>query len=454
MDWDRHFSGSTNGGKAVIPFGKTMFHGEVSAVEQEESQEMMTSLKVAGCRALVVALVAAGATAVFPGLASAAFPGGNGSIIYQSTESGISPCSPFTSLELFAVAPGGGASTQVDCNGHTDQHVFVSPDGSEVVFASNRVGGSGAFQLFTESLTPGGTAVDVSYPPAAGVDDYPSWAPAASGQQGTIIFQRTLAGGVPQLYTENVNTPSTPAAPVFSSPTGSSDTEPVYDPSNANEVLFVRQASGGPQQVFEYNLSTPAVAPVNLSASDGDGSSNDSKPDFAPAPAGSPSAQEIVFQSDRSTVGALNGPCAGTQLYTMTDRTASAIAPLFQVLAGTPPVPTGQQACPMTNGVDVATENPVYSPQGNAVAYDEPGPNSQNVFTYDVSLRNGVGMMNTATDLTPNFATDEAPNWAPVFPGTSTPEAPAAILLPAAGVGAFGLAALLVVKRRRRPLSR
>jgi hypothetical protein len=414
---------------------------------------MTISLKVAGGRALVVVLAAAGATVLFPGLASAAFPGGNGSIVYQSTESGISPCSPFTSFELFAVSPGGSASTQVDCNGHTDQHAFVSPDGSEIVFASNRIGGSGAFQLFTESLTAGGTAVDVSYPPSAGIDDYPSWAPAAPGQQGTIIFQRTVPGGVPQLYTENVNTPSTPAVAVFSSPTGFSDTEPVYDPSNANEILFVRQAFGGPQQVFEYNLSTPSIAPVNLSASDGDGSSNDSKPDFAPSPTGSPPVQEVVFQSDRSTTGALNGPCAGTQLYTMTDQAGSAVSPLFQVMAGAPPAPTGQQACPTTNGVDVATENPVYSPEGNAVAYDEPGPNSQNVFTYDVSLRNGVGTTNSVTDLTPNFATDEAPNWAPVFPGASTPEAPASILLPAAGAGTFGLAGVFVARKRRRALT-
>jgi hypothetical protein len=411
---------------------------------------MKTSRKVASCRALVVALVAAGATAIFPGLASAAFPGGNGSIVYQSTESGISPCSPFTSLELFAVAPTGGASTQVDCDGHTDQHAFVSPDGSEVVFASNRVGGSGAFQLFTESLTPGGSAANVSYPPSAGVDDYPSWAPAASGQQNTIIFQRTLSGGVPQLYTENVNTPASPAVPVFSSPTGFSDTEPVYDPSNANEVFFVRQAAGGPQQIFEYNLATPATPPVNLSASDGDGSSNDSKPDFAPSPTGLPAVQHIVFQSDRSTLAASGGPCAGTQLYTMTDQAGSAVVPLFQVMAGTPPAPTGQQMCPTTNGINVATENPVYSPQGNAVAYDEPGPNSQNVFTFDVSLRNGVGMMNTAKDLTPNFATDEAPNWAPVFPGASTPEAPTSILLPAAGAGLFGVVGVFAVRKRRQ----
>jgi hypothetical protein len=400
----------------------------------------------------VVAL-GSGVVLTVTGLASAAFPGSNGSIVYQSTESGISPCAPFTSSELFAVPPGGGASTQVDCNGNTDQHAFVSPDGSEVVFASNRGGGSGAFQLYTESLTSPSTAVDVSYPPNVGVDDYPSWAPAAPGQQGTIIFQRTLPGGNPQLYIENVNTPSSPATPVFSSPTGFIDTEPVFDPSNANEILSVRQATGGPQQIYEYNLATPSTPPVNLSAADGDGASNDSKPDFAPTVTGLPAVQEIVFQSDRPTPGASGGPCAGTQIYTMTDQPGSAVTPVFQIWAGSPLTPTGQQVCPKVNGTNAATENPVFSPQGNEVAYDVPGPNSQNVSTYDVSFSDSASMMSTAKDITPNFSTDEAPNWAPVFPGASTPEAPQSLMLPVAGACVLGAASLLAVVRRRRSRS-
>jgi Tol biopolymer transport system component len=396
------------------------------------------------------ALAAAGAAIVLPGVAAAAFPGSDGSIVYQSTETGITPCSPFTSSELFSVPSGGGSVSQVDCDGHTDQHAFVSPDGSEVVFASNRSGGSGSFQLYTESLTSPGTATDVSYPQNAGIDDYPSWSPATTPTHGIVIFQRTLPGGSPQLYEENVNTPSSPAQPVFSTPTGFSDTEPVFDPSNANEIVFVRQSLAGPQQIYTYNLSTPGTPPVNLSASDGDGSSNDSKPDFAPTQTGSPSKQVIVFQSDRSTAGASGGPCAGTQLYMMTDQSGSPVTPAFQVFAGSPPAPTGQQLCPKVNGVNVATENPVFSPQGDAIAYDQPGPNSQNIFTYTVSVVDGAGMMSTASDLTPNFSTDEAPNWAPVFPGASTPEAPQSILFPAAGVGVFGAAGLFIVRRRRR----
>ncbi len=413
---------------------------------------MPLSLTALSSRVLGAVVVSFGVLILVPGVAGAAFPGMNGAIAYQSTEAGITPCNPFTSSELFSVLPGGGQPSQVDCDGHTDQHVFVSPDGSEVVFASNRSGGSGAFQLYTESLTQPATATPVSFPPNAGVDDYPSWAPASPSGQGPIIFQRTLPGGVPQLYTENVNIPSSPASPVFSTPTGFSDTEPVYDPSNANEILFVRQAAGGPSQIFEYDLATPSVPPVNLSASDGDSASNDSKPDFAPSPTGSPAVQLVVFQSDRSSAAALGGPCTGTQLYTMSDQPGSTVVPVFQVTAGSPPAPTGQQSCPEVNGTPVATENPVFSPQGNEIAYDQPGPNSQDVFTtYAVDFSGNAGWTNTTKDLTPNFATDEAPNWAPVQPGVSTPEAPASILMPVAGVGVLGGVAL-VVRRRRRPV--
>jgi MYXO-CTERM domain-containing protein len=408
----------------------------------------MATLRAQGARALVGAGLVLGAVLVFPGLASAAFPGTDGPIVFQSTLTGMSPCSPFTSSELFSIEPSGGSPTQVDCSGHTDQHPFVAPNGSEVVFASNRSGGSGAFQLYIESLISPGTATDVSYPANAGVDDYPSWAPS-SGTPELIIFQRTLPGGSPQLYTENVTTPSVPATPVFSSPTGFSDTEPVYDPSNPNLIAFVRQASGGPQQIFTYDLATPSVAPVNLSASDGDGSSNDSKPDFAPSPTGSPALQEIVFQSDRSSAGASGGPCAGTQLYTMTDLPGSAVTPVFEVMAGSPPAPTGQQACPKQSGTEVATENPVFSPAGDAIAYDEPGPNTQNVFTYAIDFSDGSGVAGTVTNLSPNFATDEAPSWGPAFPSASTPEVPQSILLPVAGAGVFGLAGLLSIRRRR-----
>ena len=102
------------------------------------------------------------------------------------------------------------------------------------------------------------------------------------------------------------------------------------------------------------------------------------------------------------------------------------------------------------NGSGVATENPVFSPQGDAIAYDEPGPNSQDVFTFTLDFSNGSGQTNTITDVSPNFATDEAPSWGPVFPGASTPEVPQSVLLPVAGAGMFAVAGAVSVRRRRR----
>ncbi len=406
---------------------------------------MRYSLVVLSRRVGIAAACCLGGLVLVPGVAGAAFPGVDGPLVYQSTETGIPPCSPYTSSELFSIQPVADSTpSQVDCNGHTDQHPFVSPDGTQVVFASNRGGGSGAFQLYLKPLSaPNSAATDVSYPPNAGVDDYPSWAPASPANQGTIIFQRTLSGGDPQLYIENVNTPSSPAVPVFSAPTGFSDTEPVYDPSNANEIAFVRQAAGGPQQIYTYNLSTPSVPPVNLSASDGDSASNDSKPDFAPYVGGN--GQEIVFQSDRSTANAMGGPCEGTQLYTMTDQPGSTITPVFAT--GSPP--SEQQTCPKVNGVNVATENPVFSPEGDKIAYDEPGPNAQDVYTFEVSLSDDIGVGSPTDLVVNNYNTDAAPNWAPVSPGSSTPESPNVLLLPLVGAAVAG-AGFLVVRRRRR----
>jgi Tol biopolymer transport system component len=348
---------------------------------------------------------------------------------------------------------------QLDCTGSTDQHPFFSPDGTEVIFASNRAaGGSSHFQLYTMPFTTDGTAsgvpTDVSQDfVSTDSDDYPSWAPASPGNQNTIIFQRTLAGGQPELYTENINTPNS-IAPVFPNNAGFSDSEPVYDPSNANEIAFVRTTSPtGPSQIYTYNFATQVL--VNLSAANGDSTSNDSKPDFAPSPDNF-GTQLIVFQSDRPTPNASNGPCSGTQLYTMSDQapaSGTTIAPVFQTFSGGNP--TGVQVCPTSNGVGVAMENPVYSPDGTQIAFDQFNQSQDIYTTYDDSVLNtaaaaDVARMSGETDLTPNFATDEAPTWGPVSPGASTPEAPTTILLPAVAVGIFGGGMLLIARRRRR----
>ena len=409
----------------------------------------------AATRLSSVAAIMAGALVLLPGVASAAFPGINGNIVFSS---GRSPNPSQTScpggeLELFstpAFVTNPLLQPQLDCtSGARDQHVFVSPDGSKVVFASNRVSGSSSYELYTMPLvfdgSASGTPVDVSQIlPANASDDYPSWAPASPSQQGAIVFARTLQGGLPQLYTENINVPGS-VAPVFSSNTGFSDSQPVYDPSNANEIAFTRTASpNGPSQIFTYNFSTHALVP--LSADNGDASSNDSKADFAPSPDSS-GVELLIFQSDRTS------PCPGTQLYTMSDQppaSGSTIEPVFQSSTN----PLVQGCLYKGTGAAVATENPVFSPDGNDIAFDAINA-SQDVYAYTDDVANlgatdDDAPMSSAVDLTPNYVADEEPNWAPVQPGESTPEAPSTLLLPLVAVGAVGLGVLVTVHRRRR----
>jgi len=134
----------------------------------------------------------------------------------------------------------------------------------------------------------------------------------------------------------------------------------------------------------------------------------------------------------------------------MADQPGSAITPVFEVLQGSPPLPTGQQTCPEVRGTKVATENPVFSPEGDAIAYDEPGCASQDIYAYEISVSDDIGSTRNGTDLTSNFATDEAPNWAPVLLASDAPEVPQTMLLPVAGLGIFGVGGLFAVRRRHR----
>ena len=421
-------------------------------------------------RVVAAGAATAGALVLLSGVAGAAFPGINGPIVFQSTRGASASGCPYGSTsELFVkltVSP--FSVPQLDCTGSTDQHPFVSPDGSQVIFVSNRNDGVD-FELFTMPLATDGLAtgnpVDVSQNlPSGASDDYPSWAPVGPGGQNRIIFQSTRGGGQPELYTEDLNTPGS-VAPVFSpSQTQTySDTQPVYDPSNPNEIAFVRTQGSGKSQIYTYNFTTQAL--INLSAADGDQNSNDSKPDFAPAVDGK-GVQVIVFQSDRPTPNASNGPCVGTQLYTMSDQAGSPVKPVFQQLTGSPPQPNGVQVCAtskdsiqVATGTKVAVENPVFSPDGTQIAFDQlaspqTAGTTQDIFTgYSVPFSGGVAQTGSLVDLTPNYATDIAPSWATGGPSTGTPEVPSTLLLPLVGGGIIGGAVLLARRNRRRHTS-
>ena len=389
---------------------------------------------------LALCLATIGALVIAPGPAQAAFSGTNGIIVYAGTGTSFGRfcAGRHQQNQLFEVPVQGSTPFQLTCTSGRDEHPFVSPDGSEVVFSN--ISNGNVSQLYTLSLASTGhrgfTQSTLVSGSAQASDDDASWSPAGDG---TIIFQRTAPGSLSQLYTENVSNP-TSATPVFSSPTGFSDTEPVYDPADPTLIAFVRPVDGH-SHVFTYDLSTLTLTDISAQGDNG-GSGNDSKPDFSPA------GTAIVFQSDRA--------CGYVQLYTMTVQGSDQVPVLPTTSRQTR---TGTQSC-STGGDD-----PVYSPQGDQLAFDRQGYFSPGRFSADVwggwggSTQLSFVPVNASGVATggitrPNrsLAFGVQPNWGPSdAPPAQTPEASFPILFPVLGAGVVGAALLF---RRRRDVRR
>ena len=390
---------------------------------------------------LTTGVATVGTNTIVPTMADAAFPGTNGLIVFSGSgqSQGRFCGGQHHQDQLFELPAEGSSPFQLTCTSGGDEHPFVSPDGTEVVFSNI---GDGVSQLFTLSLPASGhrrfaRPALVSDAPQASDDDA-SWSPAGDG---TIIFQRTSPGSPTQLYFENVADPSS-AAPVFASPTGFDDTEPVFNPSEPNVIAFVRPVDGH-SHIFSYDLSTQALTDLSAQGNGG-GSGDDAKPDFGPAGAG----ERIVFESDRA--------CGYMQLYTMTAQGTDQNPVLPTTSHQTP---TGPQACSSPG------DDPVFSPQGDQVAFDRrgnfsPGGDPGHGFAYDDREWGGwsnlsfvtVDASGAATGNPTGFGrfgtTGVQPSWGPAAtPPAQTPEAPLPIILPVVGAGVAGT--VLFVRRRR-----
>jgi len=377
-------------------------------------------------------MVVLGGVIAAPPAAQAAFPGSDGPVVFAGISFGFtlaggfrlgfgSPCPGHGPGQdtLYLLRPDSMVPRVLTCAPGQADHPFVSPDGSTVVFSSAATGTPS--QLYTVPIPAPGQHVTptlVSSSPADS-DTYPSWSPAGDG---TIVFQRTVPGGLPQLYTENVAEPGS-ASPVFGAPTGSSDTEPVFDPADPELIAFVRPV-GGRSHIFTYDLSTHALTDLSAQG-DPNGTGDDAKPDFAPS--GSP--ERIVFESDRA--------CGSLQLYTMSV-TGADQEPVFQAMSNGSP--TGTQRCRTPSG------DPVYAPQGDSLAFDQAAGGFFSFFgsgPSTVSLNSSGVATGPVASLSHFFGEALDPNWGPTAsPPAQTPEVGLPVLLPA-------VAGTLAVRRRR-----
>lgn len=392
------------------------------------------------------ALCCGGLVLSLPGVAEAAFPGGNGDIAFISTRSGGGTPLVFT-VNPEASDPSSTVS-EVTNDASGDSEPFYAPDGT-IVFASDAPTDAGSdnsnWKIF--SINPAATScagtsnwsdcrVLISQSTADTTDD--DYAPSVSPDGTTVLFERIAATGTASLFTVPIGggaatllyTP--PASIGLQQPAADSGavSRPIYDPADPSEVVFV-----GANNHIEMitGVGTPAFnpsqTPVDLSADAGlVGTQQDDDPDF------SPDGGTLIFDSTRS---------GGRQIYTLNVAQAQS---------------SGQAATPLfANNTGNTDTEPVFSPDGTQVAFVRPVvQQSDDVITYmDTDVNGSDQATGSLTDLTKvnqgsGAPLDSQPDWAPVQVSVQTPEAPLAIGLPVAGGAVLVGAGLLMGRRQRR----
>jgi TolB protein len=253
---------------------------------------------------------------VAPGIAQAAFPGQNGKIAFSDTRDDPNPstCGSFCNYEIYSINPDGTGVTRLTNHAASDLFPVWSPDGSKIVFMSNRVPAG----IYT--MDANGSNVTFV---RTGFD--PSWSP-----DGTkILFVPdggecgVGTGGVWKMNPDGTNQEFIACGP--SGPGQDGETGPVWSP-NGQYIAF-----GADKAEFDlYRVDADGSNRITLTDSPND---LDSFPNWAP------DGSKIAFGRD---------PFTQTNIWTMNPD-------------GTGQAPLIADASP--------DENPAYSPDGTKMVF-------------------------------------------------------------------------------------
>jgi Tol biopolymer transport system component len=345
----------------------------------------------------------------FAAPAFASFPGANGRIVFVSYRDLGSP--KLFTLDPTVAAPS-ASTTQLTTAGD-DLYPSVSPDGATVAFSRTVDATAGLYTVpLSTSNQEASVHLVVDDPGADEIE--PSWSP-----DGHTLIYVSDVNGTRSLRTIDTAVPSATSSLLFSDT--ANDDQPVFDPADPTKIAFVK-TSNGVSQIYLYDTVTHVSS--NLSQ----GTSNDSKPDFAP------NGGWLVFQSNRP----VGGVSTSSQIWAMKIDGTHA-HPLFTTATGK---------------TDTA---PVFSPDGTLVSFVRPvGGLSTDIETESAAVRYNAGGTGTGptvdptssvVDLSSAPATDNQPTWAPIpLASTNLPEVGTPGLLAVAGLAS----AVAVARVRRR----
>lgn len=184
-----------------------------------------------------------------PSLTSSPLPtrsGPLGTIVYAARQGAYS--------HLWAALPGEASPSLLTQGDFNDKDPAVSPDGSQLAFASNR---DGAWDLYTLNLSSGAVRRLTETP---AYDGHPTWSP-----DGRWIAFDSYSGSDYDIWILSVDGGQ---APIQLTNHPAKDISPTWDPAGGRRIVFVSDRDGS-EDLFMADLDQPQERFTNLTHSPG-----------------------------------------------------------------------------------------------------------------------------------------------------------------------------------------
>jgi Tol biopolymer transport system component len=297
--------------------------------------------------ALLAALALAATGALAPP-AQAAFPGANGKMVLANDFSGKS--------QIYVESPDGSVLGHTP-TGASDSDPAWSPDGSQIVFVSNRDGGNFEIYKMNADYT---NQTPLTYDPGFNAD--PVWSPDGtqiaftSGRDGNFnIFKMSAGGGAPTRLT---NDPGHDGFPAWS--------------PDGTKIAFQSDRTGNNDI---YTMNTDGTVQTDIT----------NNPAADTRPSWSPNGTQIAFASDR------DGKTPPGDIYKMNADGSSPIDLSFDY----------------GNGNAVVENSPAWSPDGTQVAETVFDLRSEDIYLLSATRASFPALFDQASV----GAHDESPDW-------------------------------------------